>query len=157
MKFFKWFEHSIKFSLCLSRVIKTLSFVINLFFNLSLISRINWLTFISFLIEIKTWLSFFIFSVRFICCRSHLLITNIEFSSKRSFKNPAKSRFFGYFFENVDFMKFVLSSRRNCYFSRCEPPKNDKKSMPTSTLTKMSKLHFRPDENQKIKIQKIKI
>ena len=62
-----------------------------------------------------------------------------EFSPFWPPKTKPKSRFFCYFFENVDFMKIVLPSRRNCYFSRCEPPKNDKKSMPTSTSKKTSK------------------
>ena len=38
--------------------------------------------------------------------------------------------FFHYFFENVDLVKIVLPSRRNCYFSGSEPQKNDQKSMP---------------------------
>ena len=41
-----------------------------------------------------------------------------------------KSMFFRYFFENVDLVKIVLPSRRNCYFSGSEPQKNDQKSMP---------------------------
>ena len=41
-----------------------------------------------------------------------------------------KSMFFHYFFENVDLVKIVLPSRRNCYFSGSEPQKNDQKSMP---------------------------
>ena len=51
--------------------------------------------------------------------------TFFEFSPFWPPKTKAKSKFFCYFFENVDFMKIVLPSRRNCYFSRFEPPKND--------------------------------
>ena len=51
--------------------------------------------------------------------------TFFEFSPFWPPKTNAKSRFFCYFFENVDFMKIVLPWRRNCYFSRFEPPKND--------------------------------
>ena len=49
----------------------------------------------------------------------------LDFSKFWPPKTKPKSKFFCYFFENVDFMKIVLPSRRNCYFSRFEPPKND--------------------------------
>ena len=51
--------------------------------------------------------------------------TFFEFSPFWPPKTKPKSRFFCYFFENVDFMKIVLLWRRNCYFSRFELPKND--------------------------------
>ena len=35
-----------------------------------------------------------------------------------------KSDFLHSFFENVDFTKIVLPSKRNCYFSGFKPPKN---------------------------------
>ena len=54
-------------------------------------------------------------------------------------KATPKPRFFRYFFENVDFVKIVLPSRRNCYFSGFEPPKNHKKSMPKRTRKKHRK------------------
>ena len=59
--------------------------------------------------------------------KNHMFFNSIffEFSPFWPLKTKAKSRFFCYFFENVDFMKIVLPSRRNCYFSRFEPPKND--------------------------------
>merc|ERR1712159_436064 len=70
--------------------------------------------------------------------KNHMFFNSIffEFSPFWPPKTKAKSRLFCYFFENVDFMKIVLPSRRNCYFSRFEPLKNDKKSMPTSTSKK---------------------
>ena len=51
--------------------------------------------------------------------------TFFEFSPFWPPKTKPKSRFFCDFFENVDFMKIVLPSRRNCYFSCFELPKND--------------------------------
>ena len=59
--------------------------------------------------------------------KNHMFFNSIffEFSPFWPPKTKPKSRFFCYFFENVDFMKIVLPSRRNCYFSRFEPPKND--------------------------------
>ena len=73
--------------------------------------------------------------------KNHMFFNSVffEFSPFWPPKTKPKSRFFCYFFEGVDFMKIVLPSRRNCYFSRFEPPKNDKKSMPTSTSKKTSK------------------
>ena len=43
------------------------------------------------------------------------------------------------FFENVDFVKIVLPSRRNCYFSGLDPPKIDQKSMLKSRSKKASR------------------
>ena len=59
--------------------------------------------------------------------KNHMFFNSIffEFSPFWPPKTKPKSKFFCYFFENVDFMKIVLPSRRNCYFSRFEPPKND--------------------------------
>ena len=59
--------------------------------------------------------------------KNHMFFNSIffEFSPFWPPKTKPKSRSFCYFFENVDFMKIVLPSRRNCYFSRFEPPKND--------------------------------
>ena len=59
--------------------------------------------------------------------KKHMFLnsTFFEFSPFWPPKTKPKSKFFCYFFENVDFMKIVLPSRRNCYFSRFEPPKND--------------------------------
>ena len=59
--------------------------------------------------------------------KNHMFFKSIffEFSPIWPPKTKPKSRFLCYFFENVDFMKIVLPSRRNCYFSRFEPPKND--------------------------------
>ena len=54
----------------------------------------------------------------------------IEFSWFGPPKMESKSMFFHYFFENVDLVKTVLPSRRNCCFSGSEPQKNDQKSMP---------------------------
>ena len=51
--------------------------------------------------------------------------TFFEFSPFWPPKTKPKSRFFCDFFENVDFTKIVLPSRRNCYFSCFELPKND--------------------------------
>ena len=49
----------------------------------------------------------------------------VDFSLFWPPKSKPKSKFFRYFFENIDFIKIVLPSRRNCYFSRFELPKND--------------------------------
>ena len=54
-------------------------------------------------------------------------------------KTTPKSMVFRYFFENVDFVKIVLPSRRNCYFSCFGRPKNDPKSMPKRIRKKQRK------------------
>ena len=54
-------------------------------------------------------------------------------------ENEAKIDVFRYFFENVDLVKIVLPSRRNCYFSGSEPQKNDQKSMPKRARKKHRK------------------
>ena len=45
-------------------------------------------------------------------------------------KTTPKSNFFCTFFENVDFVKIVLSPRRRAYFQGSGPPKIHPKSMP---------------------------
>ena len=50
-----------------------------------------------------------------------------------------KCKFFRYFFENVDLIKIVLPSKRNCYFSGSEPQKNDQISMPKRARKKHRK------------------
>ena len=62
--------------------------------------------------------------------RCFLIQFFLEFSWFGPPKMEPKSTFFHYFFENVDLVKIVLPSRRNCYFSGSEPQKNDQKSMP---------------------------
>ena len=59
--------------------------------------------------------------------KNHMFFNSFffEFSPFWPPKTKPKSRSFCYFFENVDFMNIVLPSRRNCYFSRFELPKND--------------------------------
>ena len=63
----------------------------------------------------------------------------LDFSSFWPPKTKPKSSFFRYFFENVDFVKIVLPSKRNCYFSGSELPKNDPKSILERTRTKHRK------------------
>ena len=67
------------------------SFKINLFFNLFFIFKINFSIFKLSLIEIKTCSYFFIFKFNFPLIKSDLLMTNIAFSSIKSFKTPLKS------------------------------------------------------------------
>ena len=50
-----------------------------------------------------------------------------------------KSTFFSYFFENADFVKIVLPSRRELNFQGSEPLKNVPKSMPKRTRKKHRK------------------
>ena len=59
-----------------------------------------------------------------------LIQSFLEFSRFSPPKMKPKSRFFHYIFENVDVVKIVLPSKRNCCFSGSEPQKNDHKSVP---------------------------
>ena len=63
----------------------------------------------------------------------------MDFSQFWPLKTEPKSRFFRYFFENVDFVKIVLPSRRRAYFQGSEPPKTDQKSMPKRVRKKHRK------------------
>ena len=72
----------------------------------------------------------------------------LDFSSFWPPKTKPKSSFFRYFFENVDFVKILLPSRRNCYFSGFGPRKINIKSMQNRIRKKHRKKHhknrFRP-------------
>merc|ERR1712078_874890 len=59
-----------------------------------------------------------------------LIQSFLEFSRFSPPKMKPKSVFFHYIFENVDVVKIVLPSKRNCCFSGSEPQKNDHKSVP---------------------------
>ena len=63
----------------------------------------------------------------------------LDFSQFWPPKTKPKSRFYRYFFENVDFVKIVLPPRRRAYFQGSEPPKTDPKSMPKRTRKKHRK------------------
>ena len=63
----------------------------------------------------------------------------LDFSPLWPPKTDPKSIFFWIRFENVDFVKIMLPSRRNWYFWGFEPPKMERKSMQTRIRKKHRK------------------